>query len=74
MAKFRWLIFALGVLGLLETPILIARLVAETDRTVLITSLTIALPIRIGVICVCFWMWYKFQPSKSAADRDGRQA
>jgi predicted tellurium resistance membrane protein TerC len=62
MAKFRWFIFALGVLGLIETPTLILRLSSETDRRVLLTTLVIALGIRLGLICVCFWLWWKFRP------------
>lgn len=57
--KFRWLWFAIGLIGLLQTPFAVmdaVDLVRSDHRLVFVPF--VAFPIRLGMIGLFFWLWW----------------
>jgi hypothetical protein len=63
--KFRWLWFAVAVIGIIQTPgaILSAIRLVHADHRLAFLPF-VALPIRIGMICMFLWLWWIARPVK----------
>jgi bacteriorhodopsin len=62
--KFRWLWFAIGVAGILQTPLAVISTIQMVRSDPRLAFLPFAaFPIRIVMIWLFFWLWWQTRPN-----------